>query len=331
MVNRRAFLTRSSGLLARSEMVNRRAFLTRSSGLLASLYLPVRLPAFSVCRGEQPFHISLAEWSLHRSIYSGAIHPLDFPVVARRSYGIDAVEYVNSFFMLSAEFVRELKRRADGEGVRSLLIMVDEEGRLGDPEASLRRDAAERHRVWVDTAKSLGCHSIRVNARSEGSPEEQMRLMADGLRRLAEYAAPNEINILLENHGGLSSNGEWVAGLMRMVDHPRVGTLPDFGNWFQTPWGARPPGGAPAAEYDRYRGVDLMMPFAKGVSAKSYDFDAAGNETSTDFDRMLRIVRKHGFNGHVGVEYEGERLSEKEGILATKRLLERVRERLPAN
>jgi L-ribulose-5-phosphate 3-epimerase len=311
--------------------MNRRAFLTRSPGFVASLCLPVSLPAFSPGGAEEPFHISLAEWSLHRSLYGGAIHPLDFPVVARRTYGIDAVEYVNAFFLLSPEFLMELQRRADGEGVRALLVMVDEAGRLGDPDASLRKDAAERHRVWVDVAKALGGHSIRVNARSDGPPEEQMRLMADGLRQLAEYAAPNEINILIENHGGLSSNGEWLAGLMKRVDHPRVGTLPDFGNWFQTPWGAPPPEGTTADEYDRYRGVDLMMPFARGVSAKSYDFDAAGNETRTDFERILRIVRKHGFNGHVGIEYEGERLSEHEGILATKRLLEQVRERLAAD
>lgn len=306
-------------------MLDRRAFVARSSGLLAGLLVPSGLPA-APPRAEQPqpFRISLAEWSLHRTLFRGEIHPLDFPVVARRTYGIDAVEYVNAFFLRSGDFVRELKRRADGEGVRSLLVMIDEEGRLGDPDASLRKDAVEGHKAWLDIAKELGCHSIRVNARSAGSPEEQMRLTADGLRRLAEQAG--EINIVVENHGGLSSNGEWVAGLMKMADHPRVGTLPDFGNWYQSSWGG-PQAGAPS-EYDRYRGVELMMPFAKGVSAKSHDFDAAGNETRTDYERMLRIVRKHGYGGWVGIEYEGERLSEKDGILATKRLLERVRDRL---
>jgi L-ribulose-5-phosphate 3-epimerase len=315
--------------LARSfAAMDRRAFLTRSSGLVAGLALPMPLAAFAP-EQEPPFRISLAEWSLHRTLFSGAIHPLDFPAVARKTYGIDAVEYVNAFFLRSQAFAKELKRRADGEGVRSLLIMVDDEGRLGDPDASLRKDAVDRHRTWVDTAKLLGCHSIRVNARSAGSPAEQMRLMADGLRRLAEHAAAQEINVIVENHGGLSSDGEWVAGLMKMAGHPRIGTLPDFGNWHQSSWGG-PEGGARAPAFDRYRGVELMMPFAKGVSAKSYDFDAAGNETSTDFERMLRIVRKHGFGGWVGIEYEGERLDEREGILATKRLLERVRERLAA-
>jgi sugar phosphate isomerase/epimerase len=318
-------------------MITRRAFLTRMSGAVggASLLAAPSRPLPGAERAPRragaapPFRISLAEWSLHRSIFGGRIHPLDFPVVARRTYGIDAVEYVNAFFLPSPAFLAELKRRADGEGVRSVLIMVDDEGRLGDPDESLRKEAVARHRPWVDAARLLGCHSIRVNARSEGSAGEQMRLVADGLRRLAEDAAAEEIDVIVENHGGLSSDGEWVAGLMRMVGHPRVGTLPDFGNWSQTPWGARPAAGAaPAGEFDRYRGVDLMMPFARGVSAKSYDFDSSGNETSTDFERMLRIVRKHGYGGYVGIEYEGDRLSEHDGIVATKRLLERVGERL---
>lgn len=309
-------------------MPTRRTFLAQSSGILAGLALPSALPA--AARQPAPaFRISLAEWSLHKALFRGELHPLDFPVVARRTYGIDAVEYVNAFFLRSGDFTRELARRADGEGVKSLLIMVDDEGRLGDPDEALRRDAVDRHRRWIDTAKALGCHSIRVNARSAGAPDEQMRLMADGLRRLAEHGAAAGVNVLIENHGGLSSDGEWLAGLMKLAGHPRVGTLPDFGNWRQTEWGG-PDGGAKAAEFDRYRGVELMMPFAKGVSAKSHDFDAAGNETSTDFARMLRIVRAHGYAGYVGIEYEGARMSERDGILATKRLLERERERLAA-
>jgi sugar phosphate isomerase/epimerase len=311
-------------------MPTRRDFLTHSSGLLAALYLPTSLPAAGRPDDDPPFRISLAEWSLHKALFHGDLDPLDFPVVARRTYGIDAVEYVNQFFLRSGEWVKELKRRADGEGVRSLLIMCDDEGRLGDPDESLRKDAVDRHKRWVDYARTLGCHSIRVNARSAGAPDEQMRLMADGLHRLIEYAAPGGINVILENHGGLSSNGEWVAGLMKAVDNPRVGTLPDFGNWRQTEWGG-PEGGGAAKEFDRYRGVELMMPYAKGVSAKSYDFDSAGNETSTDYERMLRIVLKHGYHGHLGIEYEGERMSEKEGIVATKRLLERVRGRMAAS
>ena len=266
------------------------------------------------------FRISLAEWSLHRALGAGTLDHLDFPRAAKREYGIEAVEYVNTFFRAAADrrYLRELKSRCDGEGVRSLLIMCDGEGAIGDPDAAARTRAVENHRKWVEAARSLGCHSIRVNAQSQGTPEEQRNLAADGLRRLTALAAPRGINVIVENHGGLSSNGAWLASVIRAVDHPRCGTLPDFGN-FQVREGEW---------YDRYHGVAEMMPFARAVSAKSHDFDAAGNERNTDYERMLRVVLGAGYRAFVGIEYEGDRLSEPEGIRATKALLERLRDRL---
>ena len=208
--------------------------------------------------------------------------------------------------------------RADGEGVRSVLIMCDAEGALGAADGEERTGAVENHKKWVDAAAFLGCHSVRVNAASEGTREEQQRLAADGLRQLAEYADSTDMNVLVENHGGLSSDGSWLAGVMQLVDHQRVGTLPDFGNFRVSA----------DVEYDRYVGVEELMPYAKAVSAKSHDFDAEGNERSTDFGRMMRIVLDAGYRGYVGIEYEGSNLAEPEGILATKRLLERVRDEL---
>ncbi len=281
------------------------------------------------------FRLSLAEWSLHRALGAGQLDNLDFPVVARRDYGFEAVEYVNSFFYARGaakpadgryfrgpgedrRYLRELKRRADGAGVRSLLIMCDGEGAIGDPDAAARERTVLNHHKWVDAARSLGCHSIRVNAQSQGTPDEQRDLAADGLRRLVAYAAPRGIDVIVENHGGISSNGAWLASVIRAVGHPRCGTLPDFGN-FQI---------GPNETYDRYQGVRELMPFAKAVSGKSHDFDAEGNETGIDYLRMLRIVLASGYRGWVDVEYEGDRLSEPDGIRATKALLERVRERL---
>jgi sugar phosphate isomerase/epimerase len=171
------------------------------------------------------------------------------------------------------------------------------------------------HHRWVDAARTLGCATIRVNAASEGSWEEQARLAADGLRRLCEYGEGAGINVIVENHGGLSSNGKWLAQVMRLVDHPRCGTLPDFGNFNL----------GDGQTYDRYLGVAELMPFAKAVSAKSHDFDQAGNETATDYRRMIGIVLDAGFRSWIGIEYEGDRLPEREGIRLTQRLLERVR------
>jgi sugar phosphate isomerase/epimerase len=246
---------------------------------------------------------------------------LDFPAATRREYGLDAIEYVNQFFKDRAEdmsYLRDLKSRCDDNGVTSLLIMCDGEGALGDQDGAARTRAVENHYRWVEAAKYLGCHSIRVNAQSTGTTDEQRELAADGLRRLTEFAAERDINVIVENHGGISSNGAWLASVMRAVDHPRCGTLPDFGNF------------RIAADelYDRYQGVTELMPFAKAVSAKSHDFDEQGNETNTDYVRMMRIVLDAGYRGYVGIEYEGSTLSEPDGIRATKALLERARARL---
>jgi sugar phosphate isomerase/epimerase len=215
-----------------------------------------------------------------------------------------------------------MKQRAADEGVKSLLIMVDGEGNLGDPDAAARSKAIENHHKWVDAAKFLGCHSIRVNAASSGSYQEQQQLAADGLRRLSEYAKPMGLNVIVENNGGLSSNGAWLAGVIKGVGMENCGTLPDFGNFF-IKRGPNP------EEYDRYLGVEELMPYAKAVSAKTHDFDDAGNEIHTDYEKMMRIVvDQFGYSGYVGIEYEGDKLSEMEGIRKSKELLERVAAKL---
>ena len=302
--------------------ITRRSFLKSTAAALPAAALAQPLTLLG-CRStpqqaEQVFKISLAEWSLHRALNAGELDNLEFPAVTRNDYGIEAVEYVNSFFKDKArdqDYLAQLKQRCDDNGVTSVLIMCDGEGALGDPDDEGRKTAVENHYRWVEAAKYLGCHSIRVNARSQGTPEEQRELAADGLRRLTEFAAQQDINVIVENHGGISSNGAWLASVMRAVDHPRCGTLPDFGNFRigEDEW------------YDRYQGVAELMPFAKAVSAKSHDFDEAGDETGTDFMRMMHIVLDAGYRGYVGIEYEGSRLSEPDGIRATKALLERVR------
>ena len=269
---------------------------------------------------EPLFRISLAQWSLHKALRAREIDNLDFARVAKE-LGVGAVEYVNSFFKARAtdfDYLGEMKARAEDAGVESLLIMIDGEGALADADDEGRRRAIERHFKWLAAARFLGCHSIRVNAAGGGSWEESRDRAADSLRRLATVAEDYELNVIVENHGGLSSNGKWLAEVMRKADHPRVGTLPDFGNFKLQgdEW------------YDRYRGVEELMPFAKAVSAKSHEFDAEGNEVRTDYRRMMKIVLDAGYRGWVGIEYEGGGLGEREGIVATRRLLERVREEL---
>lgn len=262
------------------------------------------------------FAISLAEWSLHRALFKKEITNLDFPRLAKEQYGVTGLEYVNQFFKDKAKdtaYLADLKSRAEDLGLKNVLIMVDGEGMLGAPEEAARTKAVENHKPWVDAAKVLGCHAIRVNAASQGEYAEQQKLAADGLRRVGEYGAAQGISVIVENHGGLSSNGEWLAGVMTLVNMPGVGTLPDFGNFRVSR----------DVEYDRYKGVGELLPYAKGVSAKSHDFDAQGNETHTDYKRMLDLVIASKYRGCIGIEYEGTTLGEPEGIKATKALLER--------
>ncbi|MCA8950004.1 MAG: TIM barrel protein [Planctomycetes bacterium] len=307
--------------------LDRRRFLRLGSAVLGAQ--AVAASPLAACAGAAGsrvpsgplFSISLAQWSLHRALQKGELDNLDFPKRAR-GYGIGAVEYVNSFFKTKADdadYLAELNKRCAGEGVANVLIMCDGEGALGDPDADKRTRAVENHHKWVEAAKTLGCHAIRVNAHSEGSWEEQQKLAADGLHRLCEYGDRFGIDVIVENHGGLSSNGKWLSGTLKAADHPRCGALPDFGN-FRI---------GKDEEYDRYQGVGELMPFARGVSAKSHDFDDDGNEIHTDYRKMLAIVVvEHGWHGHIGIEYEGGKLSEDEGILATKKLLETVRAEL---
>lgn len=278
-------------------------------------------PGFAAAtRKKEWFEISLAQWSLHRAL-RGGMDNLDFARVAREDYGVSGIEYVNSFFKSKSgnfEYLAQMKKAAADHGVQSLLIMVDGEGALADKSQAKRRKAVDNHFKWLAAAAYLGCHSIRVNAAGGGDREEAERRAAESLVHLAEIAKPYGLNVIVENHGGLSSDGSWLAAVMRRADHPRVGTLPDFGNF-------RIGGGK---EYDRYKGVTELMPFAKAVSAKSHDFDEQGNEVHTDYLKMMRIVKDAGYSGFVGIEYEGGGASEKDGILATRRLLERVRDEL---
>ena len=280
--------------------------------------------------GEMFFKISLAQWSLHKTLFDKKMDNLDFAAVTRNQYGIDAVEYVNQFFADKAKdaaYLAEMNKRAADNGVKQLLIMIDGEGGLAETDSKKRTEAIENHYKWVDAAKTLGCHSIRVNAFSSNpSAEEAAKAAVESLSKLGEYGKQAGINVIVENHGGFSSNGKWLTGVMKTINMPNVGILPDFGNFCVrrdnktgNPWE-----GECVEEYDRYLGVSEFMPFAKGVSAKSHDFDENGNETQTDFRKMLKIIKDAGYTGYIDVEYEGDKFSEDEGIKLTKALLEKV-------
>lgn len=292
-------------------MNSRRKFL-RDLGLAgAGIALAPSMDLWAFSRKEW-FQISLAQWSLHRTLRGGKLDNLDFPEFTAKEFGIHAVEYVNQFFKDKAEdrnYLKDLKQRAEDNGVKNVLIMIDGEGQLGDSDESSRIKAVENHYKWIDAAQFLGCHAIRVNAGGKGSKEDLKARVVESLSTLADYGKDRNISVVVENHGGYSSLGDWLADVLRTVNKKNCGSLPDFGNFY---------------EYDRYQGVKDLMPFAKGVSAKSHDFDAEGNEKNIDYVKMLKIVKKAGYRGYIGIEYEGNNLSEVEGIKATKRLLEKL-------
>jgi len=273
------------------------------------------------------FEISLAQWSLHNALFKNEFTNLDFPELSKKKFGISVVEYVNLFFMDKAtdtSYLNELLQRCRDNGVKNHLIMIDSEGSLGDPGNNERMKAIDNHYKWIDAAKYLECATIRVNAIGPGSSEEVANASIESLSVLGEYAGKENINIVVENHGGYSSDGIWLQNVMRSVNRKNVGTLPDFGNFCIKRDGKGHWDGKCIEWYDRYKGVTEMMPFAKGVSAKSSNFDETGNCIETDYTKMMRIVKDAGFTGYVGIEYSGEKISEEEGILKTKTLLEKV-------
>lgn len=334
---------------------NRRTFLKSSAALVGGLALSAcdnKKSTMSASETNSRSKISLAQWSLHKALKAGELNNLDFPRIAREDFDFDAIEWSGQFLnvehaRLGAQpkghaYLTETKRVTDDHGLTNLLIMCDHVGNLGDPDNTLRSNAVEGHYAWVEAAKFLGCHSIRVNAASDPSliSEEQKKLCIDGLGRVCAFAQTYGLNVIVENHGGLSSNGAWLASVISGVGLDNCGTLPDFGNFYVARNRGNPERYAQSKkpyendpiyeeddiglEYDRYQGVTDLMPFAKGVSAKSHDFDAEGNEVNTDYNRMLKIVIDSGYTGYIGIEYEGRTTPEMEGIQLTKTLIERT-------
>lgn len=292
-------------------MNSRRDFIKHLGLVTAGVALAPSMDLFAAKKSW--FEISLAEWSLHKTLFKGDLKNIDFPQFAAEKCGIYGVEYVNTFFKDKANdmtYLKDLNNRAKSSGVTNVLIMVDGEGNLGDEDAKKRAKAVENHYKWIDAAHFLGCKTIRVNAAGKGAPEEVKNRVVESLSTLADYGKKANINVVVENHGGISSHGDWLSSVLKAVDKKNCGSLPDFGNFY---------------EYDRYKGVEELMPFAKGVSAKANVFDANGNERNIDYVRMMDIVKKAKYKGYIGIEYEGTELSELDGILATKKLLERFK------
>lgn len=279
---------------------------------------------------EPDIKISLAEWSFNRALYGGKMDHLDFPAIAKNEFGITAVEYVNGFFggkkmnfkeaARNKAYLNELLRRSLDAGVFNHLIMCDDEGPLSSTNEKERIESVNNHKKWIEAAKILGCLTIRVNLHGEGLPDERKKASIDSLGRLGEFAGPMQINVVVENHGSITSDAGWLTDIMKQVNMKNIGTLPDFGNWcLSHPWGTIQEGCKDM--YDIYKGVELLLPYAKGVSAKTYDFDANGEQPMLDYKKLISIVKDSGYKGYIGIEYEGVNQPEYDGVRKTQNLL----------
>jgi sugar phosphate isomerase/epimerase len=311
-------------------MKTRRTFIKQTLMGAGTLMMASSFKSFGF--SDPDIKISLAEWSFHRALESGELDHLDFPAKAKNEFGISAVEYVNGFFggkkmtpqeaAKNTAYLNELLKRSQDAGVFNHLLMCDDEGPLSSIYKNERLKAADNHKKWIEAAKLLGCLTVRVNLHGEGDPDERKKASIDSLTLLGDFAEPMNINVVVENHGSVTSNGMWIADVMKQVNRKNVGTLPDFGNFcISDPWGTIQNGCKDM--YDIYKGVEEMLPYAKGVSAKTYDFDANGEQTLMDYKRLINIVKASGYKGYIGIEFEGNSQPEDEGVRKTQVLLEK--------
>lgn len=306
--------------------MKRRTFLKNSALGTAAL---ASMPLMVQCQGEKTLKISLAQWSLHRSFWDGTLDPVNFASIAAEKYAFKAVEYVNGFYtdrVSDEAFWNSMKARSDAAGVLNLVMMVDDEGELGNGSREKRLEAVENHYKWLHAARLLGCHSMRVNAFGDENREVFKESIMDGMARLADYAAPLDLNVIIENHGLFSSDAALIAEIIKEVNRPNFGTFPDFGNWcLSAKWGSTQ--GDCEREYDRYQGVAELLPYARAVSAKSYNFNEQGEDTKIDYYSLMKLVKDSDYQGYIGIEYEGTEKSEHEGIMLTQELMHKAWEK----
>lgn len=282
----------------------------------AALGLPVLALSTNVLATNEKFsdrfQIGIQEYTFHRWLGSGKLKHLDYPALAKEKLGISHIEYWSKPFAnkhTDKKYVRELANRTAGEGMKNVLILVDISNELDSKDAKQRSRSVEEHKAWVDCASQLGCAAIRVNCRSGGNREENLLNAVEGMRSICDYAQSSKVKVVIEPHGGYSSDPDWLLAVMKKLNHASAGILPDFNNF---------------GRFDRYDGVRRTLPYAPAVCAKALNFDNKGIETHTDFFRMMKIIYKSEFSGVISIEFEGHDLNPIAGSLKTKALLQKA-------
>ena len=255
------------------------------------------------------FHIGIQEYTFNRWLKSGKLNHLDYPALVKKELGISYVEYWNRPFdgkHTDPAYVGELAKCTRNEGIQNVLILVDEKHELDHADKLERDKSIDLHKAWIDCAEQLGCLAIRVNCRMGGDPKDNLNRAVDGVGRLCEYAKDTSVKVVIEPHGRNSQDPDWLVSVMNALNHSHAGLLPDFNNF---------------GKYDRYDAVKKTLPFAPAVCAKALKFDKEGNESNTDFERMLKIVHDSEYSGVISIEFEGHDIDPITGSRMTKELI----------
>ena len=299
-------------------MLARRQFLSKLSTTSLLALVPDFVHSQDLSAGDTWLKVSLQQYSFRSMLVgkSPELSTLDYPKFAVENFGINALEYFNGFFEDRSgdqKYFNELRQRCDDLGVENQLMLCRNKRAIDDADSSIRAAAAKDYLPWLEASHTLGCHSIRVDCRSVGDADEVLKQAVDGLHRICDLAKPYGIDIIVENHGNHSSNGKWLASLMRQANRENLGTLPDFGNFH---------------EYDRYKGVRETLPWARVVCAKIHEFTPEGQAANTDFLKMIRIIKDSGYEGYIAIEYEGEKPSPVEGVRLAQQLIAATLEKM---
>jgi hydroxypyruvate isomerase len=249
--------------------------------------------------------ISLAQWALVDEVRAGKWKTTEFAKIAREDFGLNGIEYVNTLFEVPTEdYLKTLKKNAEDHNVTSVLIMVDSEGDGCMPTAEGRRQFEINHRKWIDAARYLGCSAIRTNCRGpEGvDKNEALKWAVESYNMLLEYAASAQINVVIENHGGVSNDADFMVALMKQVDSPYFGTYPD---WRE-----------PSKEFDNYTYLEKTLPYAGGMSYRN-------QPTEELTAKMIRLTKSSGYRGWYGIESSGRDEIKKGKSLLNKYLFEK--------
>jgi L-ribulose-5-phosphate 3-epimerase len=285
------------------EKTSRRGFFEKSILLGAAGLLTPSLFAWQNKKSD-PLRIpkngiSLAQWALVEEVRAGKWKTLDFPRIAREDFGIDGIEFVNTLFEspTTMNYLNTMKKNAADHGVTCVLIMCDAEGDACAPTKETRRQFEINHRKWIDAAQYLGCHSIRINCigPKNVNKEEALKWSAETCSMMMEYAIPAGISVLIENHGGVSNDADFMVALMKEVNSRYLGILPDW----------RQPGG----DFDNVEFLRKTLPYAGGMSFRN-------QPTEELTARMIKLAHETGFRGWYGIESSG-----REAVKISKQLL----------